>query len=366
MIHDKFSQKVRSSFEFSRRTTRDQIDEGFNTSVVSKIFFLDEATDNRNESFKDVFFSVEDFVQSQTNEVAWFRARVGEAAVCAPPKLLCVDGIAHVGRAHVHRNKGHRDGEEEVELLDGLGEKGGECGEGGVLECAELDIHCAKFRAPSDFVLAGWRGLEAHGLPIRGLDVFEVDAGLAVVDVDHLIEDDKRVADEEVSEVSRKSCVNSGVFNLLENLSVCFDAFVVVVFEVDGAVGDVHRDVVVARLDDAWNFGAHAAVDRRGDGEPTNVGVAENTLLERRGAGESEEERRDGDELIVHVASLAHVLPLHGDLKAVQTHSEAHRVHVDARSFTNGSWARARIEALFDVGFLVAVEIDILGEEVVS
>jgi len=74
---------------------------------------------------------------------------------------------------HVFGHANYWDVEVQVKGEDGAGDEDDEYGEGRIFEVSDLDLHGPEFDAPTDVVIGrGW--LEAHVLPICGLEIFEM------------------------------------------------------------------------------------------------------------------------------------------------------------------------------------------------
>mmetsp|Transcript_6999 Transcript_6999/g.21047 ORF Transcript_6999/g.21047 Transcript_6999/m.21047 type:complete len:264 (-) Transcript_6999:69-860(-) len=179
--------------------------------------------------------------------------------VLSEPEPLLQDGVAEVCAAHVLVHLGEGEVEVEVEGEDDARDEDDEDGEGGVLEVGQLDLHRPELGAPADVRVAlGGGRLPAHGLPVGGLDVFEVVRLPLVVELDSLAVDDERVAHEEVGDVLREDLVDprlreSAVRLLVHRdlevvppqiLQGCAGRRVLPVLPDDG-VADVRRDCLV-------------------------------------------------------------------------------------------------------------------------
>ena len=78
-----------------------------------------------------------------------------------------------MGGFHVFGGAGDGDVEVQIEAEDCPRDEYDEDGESGVLKVGDLNFHRAELHTPAD-VCVVWRRLEAHVLPVCGLDVFEV------------------------------------------------------------------------------------------------------------------------------------------------------------------------------------------------
>lgn len=75
---------------------------------------------------------------------------------------------------HVFRRPLDRDIEVQIETQDSTGNEDDEDAERGVFKIGHLDFHGPEFNAPADVVLLRRWGLEAHMLPVSGLEVLKV------------------------------------------------------------------------------------------------------------------------------------------------------------------------------------------------
>jgi len=134
--------------------------------------------------------------------------------VLAEVELLGSHGVDRVRRLHVLVDLGYGDVEVEIERQDGARDEDNEDGERGVLEIRNLDLHGPELDAPPDIVV-GRRRLEAHVLPVGGLDVLKVVRLGQVQFFQVLGKDDDGVADEEVRKVRREPVVHAPIQKLL-------------------------------------------------------------------------------------------------------------------------------------------------------
>eukprot|EP00760_Papus_ankaliazontas_P005599 PhM_4_TR12669/c0_g1_i1/m.28101 len=284
--------------------------------------------------------AVDDVVDKQR-----FTARVVAVLdVDAELESALSDSVAAVGLRHVHLHDGEGDVEVQVVLEDRARHEHHEHGEGGVLESREGDLHDAELDAPAD-VAAGRRGLEAHRLPVRRLDVLEVVGHRIVVDgLELAIVHRQGLADEQVRDVPRETLVDAGVHDAVQPALVDLHVAVVVLAQVD-ALANVGGDGVVARFDDARDLLVDAVVHGARDRHPAHVVVREDALLHRRRGGQCQHHGAHDGELVVEVASLLHVAQLHRHLKTAAAHAEGHAVHVHARVVVGVAVVRHRIVA---------------------
>ena len=148
----------------------------------------------------------------------WPGAAVGKG-VFAEPELVVEYGVARVGRFHVLGGARYGDVEVEVEREDGAGEEDDEDGEGCVFEVGHGDLHAAELDTPAD-VGIGWGRLEAHVLPICGLDVLEVVRARGIQGFEIFVKDDDGITDEEVGEVRGESVVHTAIEEFLFELGI--------------------------------------------------------------------------------------------------------------------------------------------------
>lgn len=133
-----------------------------------------------------------------------------------------------------------RDGEVEVQIEAEYGARGedDEDGKGRVLEIRQLDLHAAELDAPAGGEGGGGR-LEAHVLPVCGLQVLEVVGAGEVEGLQVFGEDDDGVADEEVGEVGGEEGVHSAGFETALGGGVDDEGGVVVFGAEAWVLGDV-------------------------------------------------------------------------------------------------------------------------------
>mmetsp|Transcript_32634 Transcript_32634/g.104070 ORF Transcript_32634/g.104070 Transcript_32634/m.104070 type:complete len:310 (-) Transcript_32634:745-1674(-) len=279
-------------------------------------------------------------------------------------------GVALVGLLHVFVDLGHGHVHVQVEAQEDSQQKDDKNTKGRVLVVRELDFHGPEFDAPADFRRVGRRRrLPANGIPIGGLNVFEV-VRLVVVDFFHEArEHHEGVAHEEVGDVPRQQRVHPRLLESRLGRLVHLDVDVVVVPRraVEVAPLLVGADVrghtrVPRRLDPSLALrreilvvpllGARAALLRRRgrrrrtttsgaalrrgpivdgvfDDLPAYVRVEQLASCDGRGGRQSEHDGRDHGELIVDVPRFRDVAALEGHLQAAAAHAKGHGVHLD-------------------------------------
>jgi len=137
-----------------------------------------------------------------------------------------------------------------VETEDCTGDQDDKDGKRSILKIGQLNLHGSELDTPTDRARLGWRGLEPHGLPVGALKVLKVVRGLVVVHIQEFMEDDQWVADKEMGNVARQQIVDAIVGQLLVNVFIVNQGYIVVLgFEV-GVSGNIRIDRVVARLGD--------------------------------------------------------------------------------------------------------------------
>ncbi len=102
-----------------------------------------------------------------------------------------------VGGLHILGCFGNGDVKVQVEAEDCARDEHDEDGESGVFKVGDLDFHWAKFNPPASVFVVWWR-LEAHVLPVGGLQIFKVVGFVKVEGFEVFSEDDNGVTDEEV------------------------------------------------------------------------------------------------------------------------------------------------------------------------
>lgn len=122
-------------------------------------------------------------------------------------------------RLHVLADLRNRDIEIQIVAKNRAGNKHDKHRERRVLKICDLNLHRSELDAPSDIDTCGW-GLEAHVLPVCGLEVLEVVGFGEVEGFEVFGEDDDGVADEEVGEVSGEAGVHAAVHELLFDVLV--------------------------------------------------------------------------------------------------------------------------------------------------
>ena len=97
----------------------------------------------------------------------------GGKRIVSEVKLLVEYCVSDVCCFHVLGRARDGDVEVEVEGEDGTGDEDDEDGEGRVFKVSDLDFHGAKLNTPT-YRVVGRRRLEAHVLPISGLQILKV------------------------------------------------------------------------------------------------------------------------------------------------------------------------------------------------
>lgn len=299
--------------------------------------------DKRNQT-RESSLAVDDLVEGHffNNIIVWndmLGIQSGTTDVSTEPELLSGNGITTMSTLHVDVNlgKGHKH-VQRVRKHDTRQQdhKDHDCR---ILKVSHLQVARPELYAPSNLVGAWGRRLEAHSLPVGGLDVLEMIRCLGIIDVESLIVDDKRIADKQMSKMAGKHVIHTTLTKPLVDGLVKHEGDVVMeVWSESRIVGDVAINRGITRLVDATvlalergfpTFLRRPVINGVDDVVPSNIGVRDVSSLNGCCSRESKHDRCQWLKMVVKETGLVNGGSLESALKTREPHAKGHGIHVD-------------------------------------